>query len=350
MNKHKSKLCNSEKQILEQAFKAISESLVATRQSEINLLEPLDKKSQNDLIAEVTIDSVRLRYLVEVKGKITKADKVILSMSEKDCRCQRIILTSYVNPEMADELKLAGIEFADTAGNIYLNQPPVFVFIKGNKLKESAKVSIKRAFKTAGLKIIYSLLTTPGLVNATYREIAGTAGVSLGSVDYTMSDLKELGFLRRRGNEELFLTRKEELLKRWVQGYSEQLRPKLIMGTFNGPEAWWKNGKASPFPGLWGGEIAAGKMTDYLSPEIITLYVGSNDLTQILLKNRLKKDPEGKVEILEKFWPVEEKEQENDLVHPFLVYADLIASGDPRNAEVAEMIYEKHIIKSIREN
>ena len=350
MNKNLGKLGASEKQILDQTFKAISDSIITAKKSEVTLLESLDKKNPNDFIAEVKIDSVRLKYLVEIKGKITKADKVMLSMPGNDYRLPRIILTSYVNPEMADELKLAGIEFADTAGNIFLNQPPVFIFIKGNKLKDAGKLSIKRAFKTTGLKIIFALLITPGLENATYREIAGAAGVSLGSVDYAIADLKDLGFLCRQGNGKLFLTRREDLIKRWVQSYSEQLRPKLVLGTFTGPEGWWKNGKVSPFPGLWGGEIAACKMTDYLSPEIVTIYVDSHNLSQVLLENRLRKDPEGKVEILEEFWPVEEKRRENDLVHPLLVYADLVASGDPRNAEVAEMIYERHIIKSIRQS
>jgi len=67
-----------------------------------------------------------------------------------------------------------------------------------------------------------------------------------------------------------------------------------------------------------------------------------------LLGNRLRKDPAGKVEILEKFWDSDYKNTSNDLVHPLLVYADLIASGDPRNAEAAEKIYEQHILQLVR--
>ena len=101
MNKNLGKLGASEKQILDQTFKAISDSIITAKKSEVTLLESLDKKNPNDFIAEVKIDSVRLKYIVEIKGKITKADKVMLSMPGNDYRLPRIILTSYVNPEMA---------------------------------------------------------------------------------------------------------------------------------------------------------------------------------------------------------------------------------------------------------
>ncbi|MBW1728433.1 MAG: hypothetical protein JRJ62_12840, partial [Deltaproteobacteria bacterium] len=35
---------------------------------------------------------------------------------------------------------------------------------------------------------------------------------------------------------------------------------------------------------------------------------------------------------------------------PILVYADLLATGDHRNIEAAEIIYEKYIGRFIREN
>ncbi|WP_369407752.1 type IV toxin-antitoxin system AbiEi family antitoxin [Trinickia terrae] len=31
------------------------------------------------------------------------------------------------------------------------------------------------------------------------------------------------------------------------------------------------------------------------------------------------------------------------LVHPLLIYADLLASGDSRNVAAAEQIYDKHL-------
>jgi len=36
-----------------------------------------------------------------------------------------------------------------------------------------------------------------------------------------------------------------------------------------------------------------------------------------------------------------------DCVHPLLVYADLLATGDGRNAEAALRIYENHLRQTI---
>lgn len=36
------------------------------------------------------------------------------------------------------------------------------------------------------------------------------------------------------------------------------------------------------------------------------------------------------------------------MVHPILVYADLIATGDPRNIEAAKIIYEAEVVQYIR--
>lgn len=48
-----------------------------------------------------------------------------------------------------------------------------------------------------------------------------------------------------------------------------------------------------------------------------------------------------------KFWNFPTKP---DIAPPLLVYADLVATAEPRNLEVAKMIYDEHIIKLIGEN
>jgi hypothetical protein len=164
-----------------------------------------------------------------------------------------------------------------------------------------------------------------------------------------MKELKELGFLIDMGKRGLKLTRKETLLQRWVTAYPEQLRPKQILGRYKGPPNWWEQKRLVPLQAQWGGEIAAEKMTHYLKPELITIYAGAQYLTQLLLENRLKTDITGDVEILGRFWRVEEQRPE-ELVPPLLVYADLLATGNQRNLETAKMIYEQNIVRLIRED
>jgi len=69
-----------------------------------------------------------------------------------------------------------------------------------------------------------------------------------------------------------------------------------------------------------------------------------------LLECKLRKDPAGEIEILNQFWNYDENLGYKDLVHPILIYADLIATGNQRNIETAKMIYDEHIIRLIRED
>jgi hypothetical protein len=40
---------------------------------------------------------------------------------------------------MAEQLRADGMEFIDAAGNAFLNQPPLYLFIKGNRPPEPPK-------------------------------------------------------------------------------------------------------------------------------------------------------------------------------------------------------------------
>jgi hypothetical protein len=97
----------------------------------------------------------------------------------------------------------------------------------------------------------------------------------------------------------------------------------------------------------WGGEVAAAKLTRYLYPEIITIYTKKEYLNQLLMECRLKKDPNGEIEIIDQFWNFEENTEYRDLVDPILIYADLVATGNQRNIETAKMIYDEHIVRFI---
>ena len=68
------------------------------------------------------------------------------------------------------------------------------------------------------------------------------------------------------------------------------------------------------------------------------------------MKNKIKKDPNGDIEILRVFWKFETDELDKNTVPPLLIYADLLATGDARNIETARMIYEKELNKYIRED
>lgn len=299
-----------------------------------------------DLTIRMTLHRRALVYRTEIRPVITKAQSFLLLMDRRQRKAPVLLVTGYVNPEMAEELRQNGIEFIDTAGNMFIDQPPVYIFVKGNKVTERiGPATVKRAFKGAGLKMIYAFLCDHGLAGRTYREIVAATGVALGTVDRVMRELKEFGYIIDFGKQGFKVVRKEDLFQRWVTAYPEQLRPKQLLGRYRGDPGWWEQKRLDPSRAQWGGEVAATKMTGYLKPEMITLYTAAEQLNPILLENRLRRDEKGNVEVLERFWLQTNAQKTEETVHPILIYADLLATGHQRNLETAKLIYEQYILR-----
>ena len=126
------------------------------------------------------------------------------------------------------------------------------------------------------------------------------------------------------------------------------MKPKYFINKYKIAEEQFNNLQLENFNALWGGEGAAAKLTNYLRPFIYTVYIGDRQ-GEFILKNQLTKDPKGKLVLMKKFWNFENNEYPG-ITHPILIYADLLATGDPRNIETAKIIYEKDIVRYIRED
>jgi hypothetical protein len=111
---------------------------------------------------------------------------------------------------------------------------------------------------------------------------------------------------------------------------------------------WWQGVDLRQQDAWWGGEVAAAKLTKYLVPAHATIYK-AEQLARLLLIYGLEEDPGGPIEVLKPFWGVVDRMFKDDMVPPLLVYADLLASNDARNIEVAEMIYEQELTRLIGE-
>jgi len=315
-----------------------------------------------DAMAYLCAGGMEIKLGIEVKAQPTKAYLGYLYQKfTRHLPADRgLLVAEHINPVMAERLKEQDIWFLDAVGNTYINQPPVYIYVKGNKpVEQPGKGPRPRAFQAKGLKVVFALLCHPELVNVPYREIAQVADVALGTVGWIIADLKEMGYIVELEKRKRRLKGIKKLFDRWIEAYPEQLRPKLFIGKFTVMEqAWWKNTKLQK-PGVYmGGEIAAEYLTHYLTPEIKTVYV--RDKPQDLqLAFRMRKDPKGETELIKAFWnvkcdyltkPGKTKGEEMKIVHPILIYADLLATGDPRNIETAEIIYEQNIAGHFREN
>jgi hypothetical protein len=261
-----------------------------------------------------------------------------------------LLVTRYVNPNMAERLRELKIPFLDTLGNAYLGDPPVFVYIHGREPQRFPRERPTRAFVPAGLRVVFALLCRRELVGAPFRTIAQTAHVALGTVAWVLGDLEALGHLVDMGKQGRRLMDKQRLVDRWVAAFPDQLRPKLLQGRYGAPDPkWWEKARIRNFHAYWGAEPAAARLTGYLKPELVTVYI--RDLPgRFLAANRLHADPKGNVEVLKAFWDPACMGTDPEIVPPLLVYADLLATGDPRNLETARRIYDEQLAGLVRED
>lgn len=279
-------------------------------------------------------------YAAEVKKGLRPATLGAVLHQIEGTGKPALLITDYVTPPLAEKLRARNIAFLDAAGNAYLNQPPIYVWIKGERpeVKLQPDKVIGRAFQTSGLKVLFALLCRPEWVAQPYREIARLAGVAHGTVGWVMADLPKLGFMAEINGERRLL-RQELLLKRWAEAYARTLRPKLIIDRFRTDEQrWWAKLKPEKYKLEIGAEVAVERLTKILRPETVTLY-GEKANPRLLIDYKLRRDPNGPVEILQRFWNFQAHE-EGFTPYP-LIYADLLNIGDARCLEAADDIYER---------
>lgn len=279
-------------------------------------------------------------YAAEVKKGLRPATLgAVLHQIERNEK-PPLLITDYVTPPLAETLRARNIAFLDAAGNAYLNQPPLYVWVKGERPAEMPRTSkVKgRAFQASGLKVLFALLCNPDWIAQPYRELAQLAGVAHGTVGWVMADLPALGCVAEIEGERRLL-KPDLLLKHWAEAYARTLRAKLVIGQFRADQPqWWKTAQPQKYGLVFGGEVAAERRTRILQPETVTLYGELAD-PRLLTDHKLRKDPEGPIEILRRFWnfPTDNAELTPDP----LIYADLLNIGDARCLEAADLVYAK---------
>ncbi len=332
---------NKEKEIIDKAVKQLEKA--TGFRTTLHFYEQPDKP---DAILGLENEDYKVNFEVEVKIFLNRARLGLVVNQLKGMGGIPLLITEYVNPELMETIEDYGINCIDTTGNAYIKVPPLFIKIRGNK--RELKKNNKGIFNTAALQVIFTFLCNPGIENRTIRVIEENTGVATGTVYNTIQALQEQEYLRAMNFKGYKLINKEALLERWVTLYPERLKPKYLIGRYEADENQIKNLDLNYFEAKWGGEEAAARLTNYLHSLIYTIYIGEKQ-GEFILRNRLRKDPKGNLILMKKFWNFEDLEHK-EIVHPILVYADLLATGDPRNTETAKIIYEKEIVRYIAEN
>lgn len=252
-----------------------------------------------------------------------------------------LLVAPYISQTLAEECHRLGLNFIDMAGNVYIDVPGCLVFVSGKpRPREFLPAMEHSALRTAnGLRIVFALLTEPGLVQQTQRDIAAHAGVALGSVSRILENLQDVGHLSKGHRTERRLLAIDELSRHWSQQYPVSLRHRLNPRRYStAAHANWQDMVLSPEEAVWGGEFAADCMNGYITPIEATIYSWM-PRDHFIVEHRLRPDLKGDVEILDAFWHPPGPAR-TALAPALLVYADLMASRDGRSREAASRLWE----------
>jgi len=316
---------------------------------------------ENRIAMPVAVESARLEYdavltinkhqfTVTAKPEVRSANKglVLAQIKELQEKTTRpvIVIAKFIHSDIALELKEKQINYLDVAGNAFIKEGDLLIYITGQKAIKADKTNQTRAFQEVGIKLIFNLLINPDNLQLSYRELAEQTGVAIGSVSNVMKELEELNFILKTDTKRI-LKNKTELLNRWIVAYNDILRPKLVKKRMRFSIENGRNWDTLPVNEvdnifLWGGEPAAALMTGQLSPLEFTIYTDTN-WQSLMSPLGLRPDDKGEVEVLQIFWKEEDKYREKPIAPALLVYADLISSGNSRNIEIAKQILNNEL-------
>ncbi len=300
-----------------------------------------------DAIVKFTFEGKIHRYAVEIRA-VDRVDRLALvPVKYKNGLEGKLLAAPYITQELAERCRAMGTQFIDTAGNAYLKAEGMHIYITGQKRPLTAMPAAKdRATTATGMRVVFALLCRPDLLNAPYRDIAAAAGVALGTVGWVFFAMQNRGHLLIDKRKKRQFIDVRLLIEEWARNYPVRLKPKLAAQRFHAPAVdWWKTAGIEKRAALFGGEVAGDILTKYRAPGEVLIYA-EGDPARIIIDNHLKADPKGEVEILEKFWRFETPNKEPRVVPPLLVYADLMATQDTRNHEVAKLVYERYLVNA----
>lgn len=339
--------------LLERAIGALKETTGIV--AKITAMEPILADGHRvDATIEIDVAGKLCPYIVEIK-RIDRFAALGQIKNQLD-RLQQpgLLVAPRITNETADKCRELDVQFIDANGNAFLHAPGLYVLVKGQRPQtkgENAVTAMEapRGGTATALRVIFALLCQPELVNAPYRELNQIARVALGAIGWVFFDLNNRGFTTggtKKGDRRIL--ERQRLIEEWVTNYPIKLRPKLNPKRFHAPDPnWWRQVDVTRYGAQWGGEVAADKLTGHLRPNTVTIYMrpegARQNLMMMVVENKLRAAPDGEIEVLEAFWDFLPDETLPDIVPPILVYADLLATMDPRNFEVGRMIYEERI-------
>lgn len=264
-----------------------------------------------------------------------------------------LLVARYIPAEAGERLRQLGINFVDEVGNLHLDLGGQFyVFIVGRKEK-TPNVAERKTTATM-VQVVFTLLVQENAINWPVRKLAETAGVGKSAAAEARQRLTQSGMLVE-GDTGLQIRNRKALEDAFLGGYEQVLRPDLWLGVFrplkHGPDILLRRIKnwADRSNSTWAaaGAQAAYALSCLQAGEHITVFLGEPQPQHLNLGLQLSEDQEGTVTLLRSFgtlfpWRIQAG---TPIVHPLLIYAELLHEVEPKALEAAAHIRRKYLAK-----
>jgi len=299
-----------------------------------------------DAALRITVGKEKHDLLVEIKHELRQPQiPAILAKIGRD-KESWLLVSKYIPQPIKKQLKEQNINYLEAAGNCFIHAGGLFIYINDQPVTAARQTATAKIWKQTGLKFLFVIISNPNLLNTPYRTIADAADIALGNIGPLMQELEQTSYIKKK-QDKWTLNNKEALVQRWIELYHVLLKPKYQLGRFRlllpAMQQQWKTFKTESF--CWGGEPAAELLTNFSQPEFFTIYTNTGQ-AKLVKELQLVPDVAGNIELVEKFWNYIATEEENAPIHivpPLLVYADLMATNDSRNWEVAARVKSKFL-------
>ena len=304
-----------------------------TRRDDITIRPSSNRRYDTD----ITIGNVKL--VGEVKSYVNNANfnQMLFRLQEirQTSKLPIMLIVGDISPQNLMKFAEEGFNVLDHAGNCYINIPPLYILITGQKLVKP-KETVKKVFNDSAIKLIFYFLLDKSNIAKPYRKIVEETGFSIGTVKNVIEKMTLRHHIIKTSKGRVLMDWRK-LLDDWQVAYNQTLKPKLFLNkmTLVKPERIknWKDTKL-PQDACWGGESGANLTDGYLIPEIHTIYTGG-DSNEIIRTSRILPSSEGEILVYKKFWTGIE---ENHIAPKILIYADLMGTANSRCLDAAKRI------------
>lgn len=258
-----------------------------------------------------------------------------------------IVFARYIPRPSGERLIAAGVNFVDEAGNVHLTLGKKYSHtILGQRQSGPAGHDVR--LTAAQVQVLFARAADPALLNRPVREIARQAGVSKSKAAQIRQELAKYSSRLRSPQGTAAPVASDQLLS----GYSGILRPKLFAGRFRAAETeadrvleGFRNAPDGIRFSLTGAVGANQLQHFYRGPDIVLFIDAAGDAVRRAW--RLMPDQNGPIALLRAFGELPFWRTVNGLTvaHPWLIYAELMHSEDPRAHEAAEELRSEYLAR-----